>query len=303
MPIRHLDPTVSAPPPARPAGAPPSSASGGAGPPYAPWWGRLDVPEGGCARVILGSVTLYVRNLLREWRLYSRHETDPTLDAIEREVGMDVEHPADDARGWMVERFAQTREEGALTLSPRLADRSMVARPEIPISLVGGDEIALFVSTPIWIQFHTADTHRALTDIASLRPSDTWFGPSPREGELCYAMRTRARIDFDLLQKHPVRAITRITLHNRASGPVLIERLSLPVPFLHLYVDRMGLLWTNPVVIERLEAGGPKKTLDGRMRIVSGPPAEAGEGARALADPRVPARSNVFARTLGAMLG
>lgn len=298
MAVAHPDPTVSAPPAARP---PAQRREAPIDP--EPWWGRLDVPEGGCARCRLGTLTLYARNLLREWRLYSQHETDPYIDDIEREVAVDLPHPADGERGWAVERFAQTHEEGALELGIRLADRPVVARPEIPISLIGGDEITLFVSTPIWVSFQTADTHRQLTEIPSLRPSDTWFGPSTREGELCYAMLTRARIDVEELHKHPVRAITRITLHNRASEPVLIERVNIPVPFLRAYQGTNGLVWTDPITFERLEPGGPNKTLDGRLRIHDGPPAEAGEGATLIAPPRVVTRTNVLSRALGAMLG
>lgn len=300
MPHKLPDPTVSAPPAARHSldTVPPPSVS-----PPPRWWGRLDVPEGGCARLRLGALTLYARNLLKEWRLYSHHELDPTIDVVDRVVGQTLDHPADDDRNWFVERFAQTREEGALDLSMRLADRPVVARPEVPISLIGGDEITLFVSTPLWIAIQTADTHRDLTEIPSLRPSDTWFGPSTREGELCYAMRTRARIDVELLQKHPVRAISRITLRNRSTDPVLIERVNIPVPFLHTYLGADGLAWTDPIIFERLEPGGPNKTLDGRLRIERGAPDEAGEGAKRIATPRVTMRANVLSRALGAMLG
>lgn len=299
MAARTLDPTVSAPPAARPADAPPLDAPEGG---WRPWWGRVDVPEGGCARLQLGTLTLYARNLLREWRLYSHHDLDPTVDRLTRDLVGPDEHPADDHRDWFVERFAQTHEEGALDLEPRLADRPMVARPEVPISLIGGDEISLFVSTPLWIGIQTADTHRALTEIPSLRPSDTWFGPSTREGELCYAMRTRARIAVRELQKHPVRAITRITLHNRAREPVLIERINIPVPFLRLFLGRDGLTWTDPITFERLEPG-QHKTLDGRLRIHREAPAEAGDRPRKLAEARVEMRGNVLSRALSAMLG
>jgi len=299
MRARHLDPTVSAPPAAR---ASLDEVPGGDAGPRAPWWGRLEVPEGGCARLELGALTLYARNLLREWRLHSQHDPDPTMERIERTAGLDVTHPAEDDRDWFVERFAQTREEGALDLSPRLADRSMVARPEVPISLIGGDEITLFVSTPLWVAIQTADTRRDLTEIPSLRPSDTWFGPSTREGELCYAMRTRARIDIDELQKHPVRAITRVTLHNRAREPVLIERINIPVPSLRLYLGLDGLPWTDPITFERLEPG-QHSALDGRLRIHEAPPTEAGPQPELLAQARVPTRVSVFSRAFGAMLG
>ncbi|MEZ4434366.1 MAG: hypothetical protein R3F65_18335 [bacterium] len=289
----HLNPTVSKPPEARP------PADEGAPARFSPWWGRVDVPEGACARVELGPLVLHAQNLLREWRLYTRHDLDPTRAGIERDIGHHVE-PPDGERGVEVFRFAQTHEEGALWLTPRLADRPMVARPEIPISLIGGDEIALFVSTPLWAQVETADTHRRLSEIPTLRPSDTWFGASPREGELCYAMRTRAKLVHTQLQRHPVRAITRIDLKNHTKSPFRIERLNLPIPYLHLYLDEDGLCWTNPVGMERLEQ--TQKHAGGRLRIVTGPPAEA-KGATLLGKPRVEMRGGVFVRAFDALFG
>lgn len=294
----HLDPTVSLPPESR---APVDD-----DPPdrFEPWWGRVEVPESGCARLEIGPTTLWAQNLLREWRLYTRHDPEPTLTGLGREVGLDIEPPAPGSEYSVsdidVLRFAQTHEEGALTLTPRLADRPMVARPEIPISLIGGDKIALFVSTPLWIQIQTAESHRTLTEIPSLRPSDTWFGSSPREGELCYAMRTRAKIDHTELQRHPVRAITRVTLHNNTQTPFRIERLNLPIPFLHLYLDTDGLLWTNAVDLERLVPS--QKNGGGRLRIGSGPPDEA-PGATLFQKPRIEMRGGVFVRAFDALFG
>jgi hypothetical protein len=289
----HLDPTVSKPPEARPPVVDNEPAR------YSPWWGRVDVPEAGCARLELGPLSLHAQNLMREWRLTTHHALDSSRANLDRDIGTHIA-PPEPSREVEVFRFVQTHEEGALWLTPRLADRPMVARPEIPISLIGGDEISLFVSTPLWIQIETADTHRRLTEIPSLRPSDTWFGPSPREGELCYAMRTRAMLSPKLLQRHPVRAITRVDLKNHAKSPFRIERLNLPIPHLHLYLDEDGLCWTNPVGMERLEQ--TQKQAGGRLRIVAGPPHEA-PGASLLGKPRTEMRGGVFVRAFDALFG
>lgn len=261
---------------------------------HARWWGRYEIAIGAGLRLELGPLTVYAENRTREWRLHFDHGTRAEED------GVNV-HRADPLvvpEGLPPTRFAQTREEGALTIGPALADRSVVARPESTVWLVGGDDITLYVSTPVWVSIATARTGRRLIELPSLRPSDTWFGPSPREGELCYAIRTSARIDLARLLRHPVRAITRVTVHNRAEDPVKIERLNLPLHRLALYASPGGDLWTDPVDIERLDSDAPA----GRLGIVSGPPAEAGHAER-LAAPRGPARERTIIRALSALLG
>lgn len=268
--------------------------------PPPPIWGVTEIPLGGRARLDLGPLSLHVLNLPREWRVYSMHTRDPLSTAAALSVVADGGPPEGDR--WSVVRFAQTREEGAILLSPRLADRAVVARPEVPISLVGGDDITLYVSTPIWACLRTARSARALAEYACIRPSDTWFGPTPRQGELCYATRTTARLAVDEGPRSPARALTRITLHNRATAPVHIERISIPIPMLSLYADASGGFWTNPIVFERL-APDPSGSSDGRLRIQEGPPDEATGASQPVAEPRRPVRSNVLGRALDAVLG
>jgi len=86
-----------------------------------------------------------------------------------------------------------------------------------------------------------------------VRPSDTWFGPSPDDGELCYASRTSCRLDLGALSLRPHRALTAVRVKNRASGPLLLERLNLPVVYLPLFCSAGGVLWTRDVTFDYIQ--------------------------------------------------
>src|SRR5690606_5680646 len=102
-------------------------------------------------------------------------------------------------------------------------------------------------------------------------PSDTWFGPSTREGELGYAARTNARLDLEQMRPRPSRAVTKVVVRNVGDDNLRIERLNLPVPQLSLFVNRQGLIWTNSITVERDRLGALAKVTTSRR-----PPEEAG---------------------------
>lgn len=195
-----------------------------------------------------------------------------------------------------VYRFAAHRTQEVFWLVPRLADRSVVARPEIPFHLLPGEEIRLYLSTAIWIQLEVGEPPRRLLETPTFRPSDTWFGPSTREGELCYASRTSARINLDRMLRHPGRAITSVLLRNRAQDNLLLERISLPVPALSLFHDAEGSLWTEAINLEREKSGNMA-----RIRLTGKAPAEAIKPAK-VSDPRVPQEQNVLVKAIHSLM-
>ena len=134
-----------------------------------------------------------------------------------------------------------------------MADRSVVARPNVPLRLLGGEKTRIYVSTPLWFRALTLPSESSLIDVPFWRPSDSWFGPSTREGEMCYAKYTEARMLRELLEQRPHRAITPLSIHNKQTDPLLIERLNLPVPLLSLYHHRDRGLWTEAVNVVREE--------------------------------------------------
>jgi hypothetical protein len=253
-----------------------------------PWWGTFPILRGQGRRWRVGPLTLWIDNPPAEWRV--AWSTTPEPDADAYEVATAIDAMPDDVT---LHRFASPRDESAVRLVPRAPDRPMVARPEMPISVLGGESVDLFTSVPVWVCVQTAKADLFMVDIPTFRASDTWFGPSTREGQLCYAMRTRARLSLDGLPRPAWRALVKVTLRNHGADALAIERISVPTPSLAVFAAEDGGLWLPGLTLER-DADGEV----GRLRVDAAPPAEAGPtkqvGAARDAD-----RANVLVRTLG----
>ena len=193
-------------------------------------------------------------------------------------------------------RFAVPDGLESVTLSAALPDRAVVVRPDRPLHVPPRMETRLSVSVPVWFRVEVEGLDAPLLDWPAWRPSDTWFGPTVREGELCYASRTQSRMTFPPAAGRPARARCRLTLRNAAEDELLVERISLPVPRLALYASG-GTLYAGSLDVVR-QAGGSQV----EVTIPKGAPGGL-EGAELLAPPRAASHHNIFVRALGALLG
>jgi len=258
------------------------------------WWGEFEIPVGkaGCWRI--GPLTFIAQRKPNEWRCTHFNTLDDLAEGVEIEIGTGCPDLPDATE---VVRFPSPRLGEKLEVVPALADRSVVARPEVPIHVLGGDELRLFVGTPVWMQIKTPEPRgELLLEIPVLRPNDTWFGPTTRRGELCYAVKTMARLNLENVRILPQRAITEVLLRNEAADPLPIERISLPVPNLDLYCDAAGHLWTGSVTVIRREGATPVEVrLDRQAPVTVAEP-------ESVAPPRLAGTSNVLIRALSSLL-
>lgn len=262
-------------------------------PERAPWWGPVEVEEGRVALWRLGPLSLYAHHLPGEWRLAWESLDDPLAGHVEvtPDTGLDDLPPPLEPR-----RFGMTKPGAGLDLTPTLADRPVVSRPEHRLEVPPGHETTLFVSTPVWVRVRGGEPPVTLAEVPVLRSSDTWFGPNPRSGELCYASRTFFRTRFENVPVRPHRAITVLRVRNRADGPLMLDRVLMPVPQLSLYCDRDGRLWTEAVGLDHEGDGAAPLGLE------EGPPAEAGPTER-VAGPRTPHDGNRLVRAFSFIFG
>lgn len=214
------------------------------------WWGTFDLELMTNARWQIGPFQMWVERRANEWRVAYEAGRDRLAKSLELDINPTDETPADGAEQI---RFVAP---GPLVVSPRLADRPVVTRPEITLEVVAASEATMFVSTPVWVRLQLGgpDGPKVL-QVPTYHLNDTWFGPTTMSGELCYASRTSARLDIGDVPLRPHRAVTKVLLRNQATDGMRVERLSLPVPELGLYVDRDGVLWTNDVTVDREEGG------------------------------------------------
>ncbi|GJL66979.1 MAG: hypothetical protein NPIRA05_19500 [Nitrospirales bacterium] len=206
------------------------------------WWGKFEIPGETWCKWQINQLSLYVWHTDVEWRFAWVREKEivPETEAYRfQNEGITLPEPADLEHA----RFVIGGNQGEVELRLQLADRPMIARPEVPMFVPIGESATLFVSTGIWIQLVISD--KVLLDIPVYRPSDTWFGQNTREGELCYFSLTRARTERSLVTKDAHRATTPITVINQCDEMLRIERLRVPTPYLSLFVNEEGELLTD----------------------------------------------------------
>lgn len=217
----------------------------------APWWGEVALELGQVGLWRLGPVDLWVQRKAHEWRIMVQRRPD----RLDRQA--QVVMPADPPQPTLeleVHRYGADRTTGWLAVRPVLAPRPVVCRPDTPFVLLPGSAVRAYVGTPLWARVQAAGGP-LLHEVDLYRPSGTWFGPDTRQGELCYANRTRLKLDAAELHHVPTRAITPVHLSNDGDQPLLVRQLNLPLPKLELGVAPDGTLWTEPVRFRSQQGG------------------------------------------------
>lgn len=260
------------------------------------WWGEVTLPLGGVGRWRAGPSTVRVERRASDWRVWHEGGGDPYATVAER-----VRAVGDDApEGASTLRFSFAETPDTLRVRPSLADRPVIVRPETPLAVPPGETVTLYASTPVWmaLKFEVRRPRRGRAPAADLavvaelptaRPTDTWFGPNTREGELCYAVRTAARTEVADLPLRPHRAVTAVTVENQAATPLDLVRIAVPMPFLALHVAPDGRLWTDGVRFVR----------EADEDTTVQPQATAPTGGERLAEPRTaPTLGQALSRTV-----
>ncbi|HUU29262.1 MAG TPA: hypothetical protein VM123_15760 [archaeon] len=253
------------------------------------WWGSFTFPENTGGKWRIGPATFWIERSIHEWRV--AYKAVDELAENGAEVALPLQGPVEHGSGVAVTRFGMSKTTGNLTITPVLADRSVVIRPETPFYILPNQDVAFYVSSPLWVRIETGDPPVVLRDIPIFRPSDTWFGPSTMEGELCYADRVYGRLKLEDIKFRPHRAITVVFLQNQGSGSIFLERLNLPVPNLSIYEAEDGYLWTQAVT---LKMGIGKKA---ELELKKKAPAAA-KNPKLISGPRQKAEKSILSRAL-----
>jgi hypothetical protein len=257
------------------------------------WWSELSLETGTGAKVSLGSLTLFVFRLEGEWHLgYERapkSEFEPEGWTSEPLSELPVRPPN-------LARFACGECGRRVRLVPRVPDRSLVARPSVPLHVLPGERSTIYVSFPVWVDVTVGSQRLTLAEVPVIRLSDTWFGSSTRHGELAYALKTQARVRLDEVPRRPYRALTPVVIRNQGADILEIDRMNLPVPYLSIYAARGASLWTETVTMLRRESEELAQLEVGRG------PADEAAGGELLSEPRMRARESLLVRAFGSIL-
>jgi hypothetical protein len=251
---------------------------------HSSWWGDYSIPIDQTDCWDIGPLTLFICHLDNEWNItYQRDPENENIDNWQYKQQVQIQEEEFEHKRYVFSSTSDT-----LTLKPLLADRPVVIRPETPFHVPAGQETTLFVSTPLWLELQVHAPPVKLMEMPIIRPSDTWFGPSTMEGELCYASRTHGRLSLQNFPFLPHRAITPVMIRNNTKSGFQLERLNLTVTYLSLYGSSEQYLWTEGVTMV-LE---PDLTA-ASIKIGEGAPEQA-QNAMVISEPRMKVDSRSF---------
>ena len=258
------------------------------------WWGTFESGAGVTRRCNVGPLVVWFEcldnGMVLAWENLpkSQEERYPAPSVVAAEPPGPLLERED------VERFAFRGVEAPLVLAPSLADRPVITSPRKPLSILPQTEVTIFASSPLWLRAHVGA--HPVFDRAVDQPSDTWFGPATHRGELCYATKAFCRLRLEDIQTPLHRAVTAITVNNRADTPIHVNRMKLPAPNLALYAEPSGRLWTDDVTFDRTDEDEGFASL----QIAHRAPRHAASPAR-VADPREEASDDVVTRAFSSI--
>lgn len=227
------------------------------------WWGHFDLAEGEQRVLRCADVCLYLQALPRQWWLAYQwqHEVNqfqPMLEAVADNALPDKENE---------QRFVFETLPQGMTLKPALADRPVVCRPEVSVTLLPFQEVTLFVCLPLWIQLGSSGDDEILLDIPTVRVCDSWFGPNTREGVISYASQVSEQLDVIPIANNKARAAIEVRIQNQSDQRLTLDKISVPAPNLSLYADQQGQLWTPRITLVRRDNEDAILSID---EVVSG---------------------------------
>ena len=149
--------------------------------------------------------------------------------------------PAPETTEW--QRIGSEADLPEIHLAPAYPDRALVVRPKVSYALIPGERVQFFVGVPVWIRV-AGPSDLTLFQVSTSSLSNTWFG-LPTEGELAYAMRTRARRDVKRLGLDPLQVVCSVRIKNQSKEMITFERICIRPRFLSLYEDSRHGLWAN----------------------------------------------------------
>jgi hypothetical protein len=255
------------------------------------WWGQFEIPLGHTGRWRIGPLALEATRLRNEWRV-----TRATLgEQTDTHCSFERDGPAaETAPGAVLTRYAAAGTSGALELRPMLPDRSVVTKPEHPISILPRQKLTIFVGSPLWVALLAEEP---LGELPLQPPKLTWWGTNTREGELCYASRTQGRLRVEEVALYPHRVLTAVLVQNDSDQPLSFDSLNIPVRRLGVFAAKNGRLWTESVTFER--AQGEQFAV---LNIGDAPP-DVAANAESVSEPRDADRERSLFRAFGSLFG
>ena len=156
------------------------------------WWGEVSLVVDEIKVWSMGDREIAIQRLDKEWVVWNNERGSENTS----EISVKSLKTTKTFSNVPYSRHLVTQTTGTINILPMLADRPIVARPATSLNILPGELVELYISSPLWFLMKLKLKPSPIVDIPFLRPSDSWFGPSAMEGELCYAKYTDARVNL-----------------------------------------------------------------------------------------------------------
>jgi len=251
-------------------------------------WAQQDCRVGQIFSCAVAQLRLWFMRNSQGWQVASRHETDAVFEPL-HEIAS-----ADETIEWR--RFVTPQTASVMHLIPVLPDRPVMSRPEARIEIAPHHKGHFFVTIPVWMRLQITSTGTQHPMILCEYPtrvlSKTWFGHPAEEGEIGYALATRARQSLEELTDVDGRAICPVVVDNGTHEPLVFAQLQLSAQHMSVYQTDDGKFWTNEC---RLVYTGSVFT----AAVTFGHTApEQAQGARLVSGPRAVPTTGLTARAI-----
>ncbi|WP_438970634.1 hypothetical protein [Methylophaga sp.] len=212
------------------------------------WWGTIDFSEGDQRFLRCADLCLQLHSQPNQWWL--GYELQTAVNQFEPENELYAEEqetkPLENQQ-----RFVFAELPNKFIVQPALADRPVVCRPLVTVTLLPFQEVSLFVCLPLWVQLFAVDEKKPLVDIATARVCDSWFGPNTREGVISYGSQVTEQLDVKPIVNNKSRAAIEVRIQNQSDHILTLDKISVPAPNLTLYADNQGQFWTPRITLVR----------------------------------------------------
>lgn len=231
------------------------------------WWGEFALTEGQQRLLRCADLCLLIQSLPHQWWLGYQWQDEvnqfqPELEQVQEELTKKENE----------QRFVFAELPELMHIQPALADRPVVCRPVVSVSLLPFQEVTLYVCLPLWIKLSTKEGEQTLLDIPTVRVCDSWFGPNTREGVISYASQVTEQLDVKPIANNKARAAIEVRIQNQSEQMLTLDKISVPAPNLSLYADSDGQFWTPRITLVRRDNQDAILSVD---EVVSGGLAEA----------------------------
>ena len=227
------------------------------------WWGSYSLEPGQSKFWRVGNVVICVDRFTNEWYIASSQVDNLDINTTESHL----ENSSLDISAEQLKFKTYTfKTQAEISLKPILADRPLASKLARPLHIPGDEEILLYVSSPVWVRIATGTTNIILDEIPTFILSDTWLSNNTIEGELCYSGHTHCSPHLKDIPSGPDRIISPMLIKNYSKSIFLLNKVSVPLPFLSVYSDADNFLWTEQLYVYRKGDDNPE------VEVAKGPP-------------------------------